>query len=333
MAQGGSSDALEVEYHANQAGYEALRDEVKFALDAAMEVAGIRTHDISARVKGLASLRDKAARKAWANPLTEASDIVGARVVVLFRTDVPRATQIVRNQFQVLKEDDKLSEAHASMFGYSGVHVDARLGDIHAGPRYDAIKGYQFEVQVRTIVEDAWAAVSHVLEYKGRSSIPEHLQRDFYALSGLFYIADQHFEMFFNEAERAGQDATAAVQAQEAAPKGGRVRPLPLNADTLSAYVNRVYPDREPASRAAASELVPALKDAGFDTIPRVKSLLDRARDAVGRLEEGHPPGTYDHPGRFAAIGIARMSLVLGDKTYREQLFGETAWLEPYTLD
>ena len=49
-----------------------------------------------------------------------------------------------------------------------------------------------FEIQVRTIAQDAWDSVSHYLDYKN-NSIRDELKRDFYALSGLFYVADTHF--------------------------------------------------------------------------------------------------------------------------------------------
>ena len=57
------------------------------------------------------------------------------------------------------------------------------------------VTGKPFEIQVRTIAQDAWASVSYHLDYKKEETIPVELRRDFYALSGLFYIADQHFKI------------------------------------------------------------------------------------------------------------------------------------------
>ncbi|MBI4489516.1 MAG: hypothetical protein HY694_10565 [Deltaproteobacteria bacterium] len=56
-----------------------------------------------------------------------------------------------------------------------------------------------FEIQIRTIAQDAWASISHYLDYKKESDIPAQLRRDFYALSGLFYVADRHFAMLKKE--------------------------------------------------------------------------------------------------------------------------------------
>ena len=57
------------------------------------------------------------------------------------------------------------------------------------------LHGIKFEIQCRTILQNAWASVSHRLAYKGEASIPEALRKDFHALAGLFYVADKHFEL------------------------------------------------------------------------------------------------------------------------------------------
>ena len=57
----------------------------------------------------------------------------------------------------------------------------------------DNNKKFLFEIQIRTITQDAWASISHYLDYKNEISIADELKKDFYALSGLFYIADTQF--------------------------------------------------------------------------------------------------------------------------------------------
>jgi ppGpp synthetase/RelA/SpoT-type nucleotidyltranferase len=79
---------------------------------------------------------------------------------------------------------------------YQSVHFVGRIHPSRSGPRYDSIKGQRFEIQVRTILMDAWANVSNYLDYKSDRSIPSELRRDFFALSGLFYVAEQHLEPF-----------------------------------------------------------------------------------------------------------------------------------------
>jgi putative GTP pyrophosphokinase len=323
------SDASREKYDRLLPRLERLKEEVVFTLTDAFRGAGIRTHAIPARVKDFDSLMEKAATKGWSDPFDSASDIVGARVVVLFASDIEPARKLIKTLFKVVKEDRKGTE-NVAQFGYSGLHFDNFLLESVTGPRYRDLHELKFEVQLRTIVEDAWAAVSHVLGYKGASSIPEHLQRDFYALSGLFYVADQHFEMFYKQAARAGKRAADEV-ADASSKSRRRVRPVPLNADTLVAFLAQRYPGRSQASLARAAELVPELEEHGdISSLPALVTLLDKTDTAFRAYEAAHPP----RPGRkFGALGVARISLALASREYREALYGEGDVLEPFALD
>jgi len=76
------------------------------------------------------------------------------------------------------------------------MHACISLPNHFRGSRYDPIKSLKCEIQVRTASMHAWATVSHHLDYKQEADIPSELKDDFYALSGVFYIADSLFEQF-----------------------------------------------------------------------------------------------------------------------------------------
>ena len=162
-----------------------------------------------------------------------------------------------------------------------------------------SIKNISFEVQVRTIAMDAWDTISHYLNYKREEAIPENLRRDFFALSGLFYVADTHFEMFFKASEESqhrmeelmSQDDRASVQA--------------IDLDSLKAYLHRRLPDREGTDSKALSVLVAELQSAGIQTIGELDRLFDRAWSAFLALEAADPP--HGRRGRrFNEVGVTR---------------------------
>jgi hypothetical protein len=128
-------------------------------------------------------------------------------------------------------------------------HFICELGASLAGPRYDDIKNIAFEVQVRTILMDAWANISHYLAYKGEASVPDDLQRDFHALSGLFYVADRHFELFYHESQESKSRAKLAITE----PGSQDTR---LDRDTTLALFQELYPDRKHARPEYVSEFV-----------------------------------------------------------------------------
>jgi putative GTP pyrophosphokinase len=277
----------------------------------ALTQAGIKTHSVTSRVKDRASFLEKVERKGYMDPFSESPDLVGARVVCLFIEDLPALKRLADQWFEILEEEDKVEESAPDTFGYMSHHYVCRLKQEHTGPRYDQIKNIRFELQCRTILQDAWANVSHYLAYKGESSIPDELRRDFYALSGLFYVADRHFQLFFSASQASDEAGLAEVQNSSAASKD-----LDLNRPRLKALLAEIYPDRRESGPASVSELVEELEGAGYDTVEKVRSLLETTKSVFEAYESQYPPGSSVNPDpteKFLNVGAARISLYIKD--------------------
>lgn len=65
-------------------------------------------------------------------------------------------------------------------------------------PEYEQIKDFQFEVQIRTIVQDAWSVIDHKINYK-RNISDKKLKRRILRLAALFELADQEFKHIKDE--------------------------------------------------------------------------------------------------------------------------------------
>jgi len=57
------------------------------------------------------------------------------------------------------------------------------------------------EVQVRTVLQDAWAIIDHHLVYKNEASVPKALRRKLNSLAGLFETADDQFQQIRHQRE------------------------------------------------------------------------------------------------------------------------------------
>ena len=55
----------------------------------------------------------------------------------------------------------------------------------------DKFKNIKIELQIRTVIQDAWSMLDHKIKYK--NSIPQNLKRRINRLSALFEIADDEF--------------------------------------------------------------------------------------------------------------------------------------------
>ena len=180
------------QYEQNQDNYKKLAELVQYEL--IKNIKSIKTHTVSFRIKEVSSLLDKIRRKNIQKPFEQIHDIIGFRVVCLFLSDLEEIGNIVRRIFNVFDEDNKVNDTEFNIFGYMSLHLKAKLRETTEFPYGEEIKNIPFEIQIRTIAQDAWATISHYLDYKKKKSvIPEELKRDFHALSGLFYVADTHF--------------------------------------------------------------------------------------------------------------------------------------------
>lgn len=190
-------DKILEEYNKRKENANFLIDEVRYIIAHTLDKEHIKIHYTLDRIKGFDSFLDKIRRKNLQDPFNEIHDLIGFRIICLFLEDVKNIGDLLLKEFAVFDVEDKTDEAGYDVFGYMGSHYKARLNDNTLFT--NALKEYSFEIQIRTIAQDAWASISHHLDYKKESSIPTNLKRDFHALSGLFYIADTHFSLLKQE--------------------------------------------------------------------------------------------------------------------------------------
>ncbi len=191
------SNNLLKEYNEKRDVFNKLCIKVKSVLYAEIKKKGIKIHNVEYRVKPYSSLSEKIIKKKVVNPFVDIHDIAGVRCVCFFRNDIDKIRKIIRNVFDVFEEDDKADDEKKDVFGYMSLHIKSKMKNNSINKSDTALIGLPFEIQVRTIAQDAWAAISHHLVYKrdSKGSLPKDLERNFNAISGLFYVADTHFSL------------------------------------------------------------------------------------------------------------------------------------------
>jgi putative GTP pyrophosphokinase len=178
------------EYRARQEHFKRIEQIAKYQLYKALK-SQIKVHSLQSRIKSFDSFLEKAKSKNLKDPFNQVKDLVGLRIVCLFLSDLKKVGEIIKHTFRLISEEDKIDKHPKDVFGYMDIqYIVALRNTVKLG-----VESMQFEIQVRTIAQDAWASVSHELYYKKEDAIPKEWERDFYALSALFYVADQHFKM------------------------------------------------------------------------------------------------------------------------------------------
>ncbi len=154
-----------------------------------LDEAGINYLSVAGRAKGIASFAEKASRTVdgrpvYPDPLHDIGDLLGVRVITFVAGDVEVVADLLADQL-VVRDDRDLGELTASegRFGYASRHLQVE------------IDGREVQVQLRTVLQHAWAEFEHDIRYKG-SVPPEHaseFDRRFTLAAGLLELADQEF--------------------------------------------------------------------------------------------------------------------------------------------
>ena len=180
------------EYRAQRGLYEALQGDALRLIEGLIEGAGIKIHHLTSRLKTPGSLAEKLRRKSGRYAaLDDVTDLVGLRIISYFEQDVAAVARALEAVFVVDWDNsvDKSMVHDPDRFGYLGVHYVVRL----ASREYSGGVSPRFEVQIRSILQHAWAEIEHDLGYKSRESVPREVQRRFYRLAGLLEVADEEF--------------------------------------------------------------------------------------------------------------------------------------------
>jgi ppGpp synthetase/RelA/SpoT-type nucleotidyltranferase len=193
-----------------QAVQRDVAERITGVLDALSDPYLMRARVESTRIKELSSIRRKASQHGWSfrEAASKARDIVGFRVVCHNLQDLDRVADLLSKSFRNDGDVTVIDYVrHPRGSDYRAVHlvvrVPARLGseaqDVHC------------EIQIRSLVQHAWAELSRADFYASEDQIPASLLRKMKELSNLLARADK---------------AADEIRKQVAKPRRGR-RPRP----------------------------------------------------------------------------------------------------------
>jgi ppGpp synthetase/RelA/SpoT-type nucleotidyltranferase len=127
--------------------------------------------------------------------LIDSNDLIGVRVVVLYNSDVDAIRETLLRVYPAAEFDEKLTIHDAnrgSRFGYRALHVNF----IYPDPIVFATQKLQsvgVEIQVRTLLSDAWARHSHKISYKADNP-SDKLLRAITAAAAMLENIDEQIE-------------------------------------------------------------------------------------------------------------------------------------------
>lgn len=222
-------DELEATFEKRKARYVRANALVKETLSAFLDDLGKRYGvreglQVLGDAKGFTSFHKKATEKYDCQSVDEAFDRVRdlSRVRVLCHTldDCYRLLKMLQEQEFLWVDPSKIEDriATPSDTGYRAIHLEVMV-DVPVGGKEMAIP---VEVQIRTILQEAWGFYTHGDFYKGIDVTPviARLMREF---SDLLYWSDRHANLLVDEValarrKRLGEEPDEDVPAEGEAP-------------------------------------------------------------------------------------------------------------------
>lgn len=185
------------QYEEQKEVYKSLTEKTTSLIVDLLNEQGVQIHSISSRLKDWESLRKKIDRGAdkYLN-LKDITDVSGIRVITYFVDDVNKIAKIIEDEFKIDSENtiDKRASMDPDRFGYLSLHYVCSFSIRRCKlAEYKRFRSYKFELQIRSILQHAWAEIEHDLGYKSKLLVPKEVRRRFSRLAGLLEIADNEF--------------------------------------------------------------------------------------------------------------------------------------------
>lgn len=245
------------------------------AIEDVLSDAGLTYDHVTARVKEWRSLRSKSRKRRpdgtlmYPHPWQDIHDLIGVRVTTYHSTEIPRIIEALTEVFEVRRSVDKTAQTRVSgSFGYGSHHLILRVPPARVAPVLQAYAGREFEVQIRTVLQHAWAEFEHDIRYKRRGNtgkLAPEVDRAFTLAAGLIELADQQFDLI--AAQQSATDTTAPIDLD-----------VKFTAETLPGIIALLHGNTIPQSRLEHYHWLEELLHAhGLTTVAQLTELMSPA--------------------------------------------------------
>ena len=297
------------EYDKVKTLYEEFSLRLKTILEEVLNLEKCNFVFVESRCKQSESLKRKLELGKF-DTIQSVNDLAGFRVATYVYSDIKKIEELLPNVFDAsfVKVDERLG---IDKVGYKSHHWIIKLPESRIQlPEYKRFSGLKAELQIRTILQHAWAQIGHNQIYKPSSILPEKIKRDFSLLSGLLEIADNEFSRISKEI------STYSNEVNEKTSKGDldiTIDSLSLRSFLLQRFgdIKLIQPEFGPKDD-VTERIIQEMNLMGITTLKKLDSIIPKDLSTVmSNLRE---------PTNFA--GLARAIMIV----YDSKKYFENAW-------
>jgi putative GTP pyrophosphokinase len=189
----------EKRYHSQRRFYDsalkAMEDRVKDAIEASgvHPVLKCRVKEFESYFSKLLRLLEKSTVESRPQPYP-INDLIAFRVICPFLEDLKTVENVITSRFSVVEIERKGAERSFMEFGYDSIHLLVSIPDDIRESMPDLDVSI-CEIQIRTILQEAWAEVEHELVYKARFDPKDDpMRRKLAAMNANLSLSDLIFQ-------------------------------------------------------------------------------------------------------------------------------------------
>jgi putative GTP pyrophosphokinase len=228
---------VSIEWYINNRNiYKKLSSKIENIITEILDLKGISYHIITSRAKDIESYKIKISASKYDDPINQITDLAGIRIITYVEDEIDKVCNVIEEIFEIDESNslDKSKELGIDRVGYKSVHFVAKLKkDRLELPEYNIFKDKSFEIQVRTILQHAWAEIEHDRNYKFTGKLPNEINRRFKLLAGSLEMLDREFNNI-------ARDIDSISKLVEKGTKDGKLD-FQLNSTSLKQYIETKF--------------------------------------------------------------------------------------------
>lgn len=291
--------------------FSKLRDSCLGIIQNALQETNASTLPVQHRIKSCESSWKKYEKKKYSTPFDDITDFVAFRVICYLESDIKRIDAALRSCFRIDEENsiDRRSANDVRQVGYRSLHLVCSLGSDRAAlPEYEGVDKLRFEVQVRTVLEHAWAEIEHTQNYKSDVALPPSLQRRLNIISATLELLDNQLAAVAEEA-RSYADSVAN---EEHSLDEDVLSVAALDAIANDFCKKSAIPFRSGNTSAANHVAVQELETFGVTRIADYRELLI---ESSANLKTFYSAEIMQHGdlGKANLVGLSRLAMIFKD--------------------
>jgi ppGpp synthetase/RelA/SpoT-type nucleotidyltranferase len=263
-------------------------DELSYQIEELLESSGFNdlSFTIEDRVKSWESIFNNLRNQKYnLRNIIELNDLIGIRIIVLFKDDVEKICETLRSNFSVLEEENKQKTLLADQFGYLSIHFVISLSEKWTAlPTLKKFSKFKAEVQVRTAAQHIWANASHLLNYKKPNQIPIDVLRALNRSAAMLEVIDNELSLVLGEKVK----YLASIEAKQN---------TELNIESLKTVIEEILPPESKMDNEDLSDVLDELIHFEIKDTDSLRKIYEKHKGVILEKDKSNAEGVLNLEG------------------------------------